>query len=572
MKLIKFFLPIIIVLIVSFFSVRPLFISGFFPMHDDTQVARVYEMGKALKDGMFPVRWAQDLGYGYGYPIFTFYAPLAYYIGGFLAFFSSALLATKSMMVLGILLAGITMYLFCQSVWGKLGGAIGAIFYVYATYHAVEIYVRGDVAEFFGYAFIPLAAYGLLQIYKKAQDTGHRAQAQSILPWFAIAAFGYAAIIISHNLTAFMVTPFLFIFAGIFSVRLLREKYSLMRILFPFAGLILGLLLAAFYWLPVFTEMHYTNVLSQVGGGANYKDHFVCLSQLWYSPWGYGGSVPGCIDGLSFMIGKLHLLAVLIAVFLVLLQWRKQNQYRYWLIGGLVGFAISVFLTTSLSQLVWNAVSFMKFFQYPWRFLILVSFFSSFLGGGSILFFSKQFLRILYAGLIICSVVFLQEKFFSPQKILAVSSSYYTNLSMIRWQTSKISDEYMPKDFLRPTSVAQVASMPFVVPQGSIRILQNKTQQKTAEITVSQPASVTLQIAYFPGWRVWVDGSNARYIIDRKGLSIPISLGTHTISAEYRETFSEMLGDGITIASTFMLILGIIYERRKKQHYGKARS
>ena len=34
-----------------------------FPIHDDTQVARVYEMGKALSDSMFPVRWVEDLGF-----------------------------------------------------------------------------------------------------------------------------------------------------------------------------------------------------------------------------------------------------------------------------------------------------------------------------------------------------------------------------------------------------------------------------------------------------------------------------------------------------------------------------
>ncbi|MBI2034661.1 MAG: hypothetical protein HYT11_02915, partial [Candidatus Levybacteria bacterium] len=86
------------ILLLSFFSIRPLLVSGFFPMHDDTQVARVYEMWKALRDGMFPVRWVPDLGYGYGYPIFNFYAPLAYYAGAFFIFLGvDALTATKFM-------------------------------------------------------------------------------------------------------------------------------------------------------------------------------------------------------------------------------------------------------------------------------------------------------------------------------------------------------------------------------------------------------------------------------------------------------------------------------------------
>jgi uncharacterized membrane protein len=66
-----------------FLQVRHLFADGFYPMHDDTQVSRVVVMGRALIHGQFPVRWVSDLGYGYGYPLFNFYGPLPYYVGGF---------------------------------------------------------------------------------------------------------------------------------------------------------------------------------------------------------------------------------------------------------------------------------------------------------------------------------------------------------------------------------------------------------------------------------------------------------------------------------------------------------
>src|SRR3989344_5461144 len=98
-------LPIILLIILSWWAIRPLTTSGFFPMHDDTQVGRVVAMGKALRNGQFPVRWVSDLGYGYGYPIFNFYGPLPYYIGGVLyAAGLSGLVATKIMMGLGLVL------------------------------------------------------------------------------------------------------------------------------------------------------------------------------------------------------------------------------------------------------------------------------------------------------------------------------------------------------------------------------------------------------------------------------------------------------------------------------------
>src|SRR5690242_19867745 len=136
MKRIKYLLPFVIIVLLSYFAIKPFFISGFFPIDDDTQVARVFEMHKSLVDGMFPVRWVADLGYGYGYPIFNFYAPLAYYLGGLFTFIFDALIATKIMMVIGIILSGVFMYLFAKQFWGISGGLISAFLYLYIPYHA----------------------------------------------------------------------------------------------------------------------------------------------------------------------------------------------------------------------------------------------------------------------------------------------------------------------------------------------------------------------------------------------------------------------------------------------------
>src|SRR5260221_8138750 len=173
MNIFKKFLPTIVILLLSFWAIRPLFNSGFFPMHDDTQVQRVYEMGKSLSDGMFPVRWVADLGYGYGYPIFNFYAPLAYYFGGAINLIGiDSLISTKIMMVIGILFSGASMYLFAREFWGKKGGLISGLLYLYAPYHAVDIYVRGDVAEFWAYGFIPLAFLGVYKVFISLRENG----------------------------------------------------------------------------------------------------------------------------------------------------------------------------------------------------------------------------------------------------------------------------------------------------------------------------------------------------------------------------------------------------------------
>jgi len=80
MKKLKLPLLVFLVIILTFFSFKSLVRPGYFPMHDDMQPIRVLEMDKCFKDGQIPCRWVPDLGYGYGYPLYIYYSPLAYYL------------------------------------------------------------------------------------------------------------------------------------------------------------------------------------------------------------------------------------------------------------------------------------------------------------------------------------------------------------------------------------------------------------------------------------------------------------------------------------------------------------
>jgi hypothetical protein len=434
MQFIKNNFGLFIILILSFWAIQPFFAPGFFSMHDDTQVARVFEMGKVLRSGVFPVRTVPDLGYGYGYPIFNFYAPLAYYVGaGFMFLGLDALIATKLMMVLGIVLAGIFMYLLAREFFGEFGGIISGLFYLYAPYHAVNIYVRGDVAEFWAYAFIPLAFLGF---YKKNLLLG---------------AVGFAGLILSHNLTAMMITPFLLTLI-ILNIYFSPQGKKLKMAYRLFLTVFFGLAISAFYWIPALTEMKNTNVLSQIGGGANFRDHFVCIGQLWNSMWGFGGSVAGCADGLSLKIGKLHILAAVTAFILMLgIKKIRKSKGGAIILFSFLGLSLSVFIMLELSRSIWEAIPVMAFFQYPWRFLMPASFFSSILAGSLVIVLKQINIKpYLTSALLIFCLIFFNIKLFVPQTILAKTVYDYTNESTLKWTVSKISDEYLPPNFKKP--------------------------------------------------------------------------------------------------------------------------
>jgi len=453
MQFVKKNYGLFIVLILSFWAIKSFFIPGFFPIHDNTQIARVFEMKKVLQSGVFPVRVVPDLGYGYGYPIFNFYAPLAYYIGASFMFLGfDALVATKIMMALGVVLAGILMYLLAREFFGEFGGIVSGLFYLYAPYHAVDIYVRGDVAEFWAYAFIPLMLLGFYKVFEDSRLKTQNSKIQFKIQKFGVVgALGFAGVILSHNLTALMVTPFLIatcLIFIIFSKKGIRISISLQLFFYIF----LGLILAAFYWIPAFVEMRYTNVLSQIGGGANFRDHFVCLRQLWDSPWGFGGSTAGCIDGLSFKIGKLHIL-ISITAFILMFFIKKIRRSKDGAIifFSFLGLLLSVFFTLEISKPIWEAIPVMAFFQYPWRFLILASFFSSLLAGSlTILLRECNIKPYLIIFPLVFFLLFSNLKLFNPQTILSKTAKDFTSEYALKWVASKTSDEYLPVNFKKP--------------------------------------------------------------------------------------------------------------------------
>src|SRR3989344_7252510 len=147
---------LVLLLIVSLPSFISLLKPGYFPMHDDIQAMRLLQMDKCLKDGQLPCRWVPDMGFGYGYPQFNYYAPLPYYIMEIFHLTGVGYLdSVKLGFALSLLVGTLGMYLLASSLWGRVGGVLSAVFYTYAPYKAVDIYVRGAMGEAWALAILP---------------------------------------------------------------------------------------------------------------------------------------------------------------------------------------------------------------------------------------------------------------------------------------------------------------------------------------------------------------------------------------------------------------------------------
>lgn len=534
--IIKKFLPILTLLVLSVITILPLSRSGYFTIHDDQQVVRLFELDKTLQSGVFPARWVPDLGFGYGYALFNFYPPLVYYLGEIFHLLGASFLDSTKI-VWGVALVGsaLAMYALAKEFFGKIGGLVSAVFYLYAPYHAVDAYVRGALAELFSFVWLPLI---LLFSYKKKH---------------LLTALVLAALMLTHNL----------IFLPFIGFYLLWSR--------NFRSLLLALALTAFFWLPSLAEKQFTLVDQFLTTSlASYQIHFVCPEQLWNSLWGYGGSVVGCLDGISFKVGKPHIVLVFVA--LAILLWRRSRL----LLTLVFFFFASLFMTTEYSRPIWDNIQSLWYLQFPWRFLEFATLFSSVLAGAFVLVVKRTHWQLLLAATLIVSVIFLHGKYFFPVGFLpGASNATLLTDDEIKWRVSQTSFEYMPKGIaVWPTPQGSyILDIP-TYPRQKFQVISGDFQTKTSDFTTAafvvtgistQGAKVQFSITDFPGWVLWVDGIKTP--IDNsnslKLITVTLAPGEHQITGRFTNTPVRTAGNTISLLTIMGLAGGMIYARRR---------
>ena len=124
------------------------FNEAYFSYHDVTQPARISQLTQNIFSLRFPTD-APDMNWGVGYPIFAFYAPTAYWIttalhiGGL-----SISQSINASFLLAMIVAGWGMYtVSLDSFKSKQVAFISALLYSSSPWVAVEIFVRGNLAE-----------------------------------------------------------------------------------------------------------------------------------------------------------------------------------------------------------------------------------------------------------------------------------------------------------------------------------------------------------------------------------------------------------------------------------------
>jgi len=533
-----------ILVVVSILLLRFLLQPGFPETHDgQNHIARLANLHLASIDRHFPFRWAPNLNYKFGYPVFNFnyYLPqvaaLAPVKLGFS--FESSL---KLVIGLSLLVGGVFWYLLLRKWFNKWPALAGALLYITAPYQLVNIWVRGSVGEIVAFGLLPFLLWLIVGFFEKPK-----------LWKFALLTLGMTAFMLSHNIMVLFGMPLLLAFIVVSA----WQTKSWRRL--KWMGLILGLGIgmSLFFWLPALGEKQFTNI-DQVNLSYQYKDHFPSFRQLLKSDWGYGFSVPGNEDSFTFELGPFHWLAVVLAgLGLVVNILRKQTikNKKIW------GFFIGIFLLSLLSMMkftfpVWQIIPFVHYIQFPWRLLIFSCLGAAFLGAGLV-----QYLPKLGVCLVIGAV--------SYALLLSKPGGWFHWDNYFHYEfpfNTSVLGENMPRWFEQEKNHTIEGKIFDLKGVASIRELEWKTQKHSYQIDSPMEAEIWERTAYFPGWEVYVDGEKTEINYQHEDypgvITFSVPPGKHEIKTVLTEnTPARRLGNALSLVS-LTVFLGIIFINR----------
>ena len=551
---------------------------------------RTYEMAQGLRAGQFPVRWMGQAAYGLGYPFFSFYAALPYYLAASLHLWVFGILwSIKLTQLIGFLAAAGSMYALARRWLNSApAAALAAVTYTFAPCHLVNVYVRGDsLSEFYAFVWYPLILLSLHRLFER--PTASRAGAL---------ALAYAALIVTHNISALIFSPFVLLYAlllvcplskgeasridGIGARNLLSDlpRPSSEAIGLTLLALALGVLLSTWLWLPALGERDEVQLGEQTTGYFHYSNHFRGRDLVQPTAW-FDYDLDA--EPTPFAMGLAQAALTLAGVLALLWRWLRRRRADAPGLFALLTLAVATLMITPLSRPLWDHLPLLSLTQFPWRFLSVQALAASLIAGYLATVLPRPRLVAVLVGLALAAAALAGLR---PEPLYITEADVTPDrLALYEYLTANVGTtvraEYLPRHAVpRPFTSEALLTTPSKPPPlllegtvGNVTLVEQRPQREQWQIGVtSQTAQLAFHTLYFPGWQAQVDDRPVE-IESWPGLgyvSLTLEQGSHQVLLEFGSSPLRRAADLATVAGLAILLgLGAMarpWRRLRRRH------
>ncbi len=625
--------PTLVIAILALLAAQPLMRASITCSHDgQSHFLWLIELDRGLRHGQLYPRWAPDLGYGYGYPLFNFYAPFSFFLATALHLAGLGFVsAWNGTLALCLLASGLFAYLLARDWMPEHSALVAAAAYLLAPYTLYDVYFRGNLAESVALPLLPLALWAFGRLVKSGQAR-----------YLALAASSLALLLTTHQVMTLLFGPVLAIYV-LFVWWL--ERPPPWRLLTVFTAGVLGLGLSAFFWLPAFLEKESVHIAQAfTPGGMNFRQNFLSLAELLSPPASaptdlMNPSPPRSLSLAALALGLLGLspLAARLgrhwwqrfqAAFPIFAHDASAQVRRAWhlftigaeppsppsvslpvhrpstppsilrpliprergqllLLAGVLGLG---FMMLSPSLLLWERIPLFHFAQFPWRFLGPASLLAALLAGNGLALVCAQGRRKRLTLIVTAAALAL---------LLAASLGWLyprdcghpdtAVAAILRFEqaTGRIgttsAGEYLPRYVEQTPDPDALTAMyeaggpvarldPASLPEGAtVEVAEYGFSSARLLIRSPQPFRAVYRAFYFPGWRVAINGQNTPILITAPHglISFEVPAGQSAVQVWFSTT-PLRTGSTLLSGATLLMVLWLAWQGRREQRFAPA--
>ena len=500
---------------------------------------RLTEFAKIIGEYQIPPVWAPDLSNGHGQPLFEFFPPLTYVTELPLYKFGLSLADSIQLPLIVLFAVGaIAVYLIGRRLSFSRFSSVGAAAaWLFAPYQSIDVFVSVRVAESTAIALVPLALLALISVLDRPT-----------LRRTLLAAPAIALIPLAHNVIALLMLP---VFALIAVARAAISDRPIRTAAAGAGAIGGGLALSAFIWLPSILEKGFVKTDLSASGLFHWSVHIISPSQLLWGRWGFGLSVAGPNDGMSFALG---ILPIALAIAGLIIAMRFPNRTRR--VDAVVFAAAALagaFMSTEWSAIIWRHVSILRYLQFPWRMECLCALFMPLLALYAFECTGPKATTVAIVVLVLLNIQHTQPKgyltyddeFYEPQSIAQRGIETTAYWAEPHWVQQRV--KYTGNGILTPT------------PLTAVRVLAWTSIRHVYAVTAPALSRVMDSTNYFPGWTVLIDGQKTAVSPAPTfgAISFQVPPGQHMIEVELRPTPVRHLASLISIWA--LLLLGLTF-------------
>lgn len=574
----------LVVIAATILAVWPFLSSPSLPTGTDAEIHifRAAQVEKSITEGILYPRWAPDFYYGNGYPIFNYYAPLAYHLAAYYSLLTGfgVVAGSKFVLILAAFLGSVGMYMFVAKRWGRVEAMVAGVAWCYSPYIIfLEPHARGEIAESLAIGISPL----VLWLFDQVRNTGHKYH-------IVLAALSLAAVILSHPLTALVTYGFLIIFLLweflITPLTLDDSSKSIngSTVYSVTIAVILGLGLASLYWLPAGFEREIVRMDYYGIGHYDFRRHFIELSEL-ISPaiWSDTGAA---FPVFNFSMGSVHVVLAIMGVATVFNRHMRRLDTLLMTLG-LFG---ATYLMTDASQGLWEMIPPMRYFQFPMRFLGSAALAIVPLCGLSMAWVKNvknDFVKNVIPSVVVGLILFSSFPLMYPPEWgdfgEVNGQRYHRDELQGKWFGTTCCHDFVPVDVqLIPDPDPYITEQYLdnrvyiekfdrrSLPSGTvIEVVSSNSESDIYYVSSDNEFALRMSRFYFPGWKVIIDDEEWPFeISDPHGrIVINMPAGEYQLKLSFEATPIRSVSNLISLFSLVVTIVVLLFGFRDTNVY-----